>query len=204
MIRIGVLASGSGTNLQAIFDGCRQNRIDGQVVLTITNNPLAGAIARSQRAGIPCRYIDHRLLPSREAFDAQVAEALGEAAVDLVALAGFMRIVTPVLIQAFQGRIMNVHPALLPSFPGLQAPRQALRFGVRFTGCTVHFVTEEVDGGPIILQAVVPVAEDDSEETLQRRIQEQEHIIYPKAIQLFAQQRLVIEGRRVLIRPAPG
>jgi phosphoribosylglycinamide formyltransferase-1 len=200
-IRIGALVSGRGTNLQAIIDACRQGAIDAEVVLTITNRGQAGAVERCRKAGIPCRHIDHRNFPDREGFDAEVVAALRSAQVDLVVLAGFMRVLTPVLIRAFAGRIMNIHPSLLPAFPGLHPQQQALDHGVRFSGCTVHFVDEGVDSGPIILQAVVPVLDDDSEESLQQRILEQEHRIYPQAIQLFAQKRLHVDGRRVRIRP---
>jgi len=203
-IRIAALVSGRGTNLQAIVDGCRQGLIDGEVVLTITNRAQAGAVDRCRREGIPCLYVDNRRFSSRESFDAEVASTLRQARVDLVILAGFMRLLTPVLIRAFDGRIMNIHPSLLPSFPGLHPQQQAVDHGVRFTGCTVHFVDEGVDSGPIILQAVVPVLDDDNEESLRQRILHQEHIVYPQAIQLFAQGRLKIEGRRVRILSSSG
>ncbi|NLC71591.1 MAG: phosphoribosylglycinamide formyltransferase [Desulfuromonadaceae bacterium] len=200
-IRIGALVSGRGTNLQAIVEACRRGFIDAEVVQAITNRAEAGAVDRCRKEGIPCLFIDHRNFPNREGFDAEAVAALRKAGTDLVVLAGFMRLLTPVLVRAFAGRIMNIHPSLLPAFPGLHPQKQALDHGVRFSGCTVHFVDEGVDSGPIILQAVVPVADDDSVESLQRRILEQEHIIYPQAIRLFVQERLAIEGRRVRILP---
>jgi phosphoribosylglycinamide formyltransferase-1 len=203
-LRIGALASGGGTNLQAIIDRCQDGGLDADIVLVISNNPDAGALERARRAGIAVRCIDHRLFAGREAFDAALVQALREAEVDLVILAGFMRIITPVFVDAFPHRIMNIHPALLPAFPGLHVQRKALEYGVRFAGCTVHFVDTGTDTGPIIIQAVVPVHDDDTEETLSARILEQEHQIYPRAIQLFAEERLRVEGRRVLVdRSAP-
>ena len=203
-LRIGALASGGGTNLQAIIDRCQDGGLDADIVLVISNNPDAGALERARRAGLAVCCIDHRLFSGREAFDAALVQALREAEVDLVILAGFMRIITPVFVDAFPHRIMNIHPALLPAFPGLHVQRKALEYGVRFAGCTVHFVDTGTDTGPIIIQAVVPVHDDDSEETLSARILEQEHQIYPRAIQLFAEGRLRVEGRRVLVdRSAP-
>ena len=203
-LRIGALASGGGTNLQVIIDRCQVGKLDAEIVLVISNNPDAVALERASRAGIAIRCIDHRLFSGREAFDAALVQALREAEVDLVVLAGFMRIITPVFVDAFPHRIMNIHPALLPAFPGLHVQRKALEYGVRFAGCTVHFVDTGTDTGPIIIQAVVPVHDDDTEETLSARILEQEHQIYPKAIQLFAEGRLRVEGRRVLVdRSAP-
>lgn len=203
-LRIGALASGGGTNLQVIIDRCQDGKLDAEIVLVISNNPDAGALERARRAGIAIRCIDHRLFSGREDFDAALVQALREAEVDLVVLAGFMRIITPVFVDAFPHRIMNIHPALLPAFPGLHVQRKALEYGVRFAGCTVHFVDTGTDTGPIIIQAVVPVHDNDTEETLSARILEQEHQIYPKAIQLFAEGRLRVEGRRVLVdRYAP-
>ena len=198
-IHIGVLVSGEGTNLQSILDACRKGAIDGEVVTVITNRANAGAIARCEKYGIPWIFLDHRVHQSREEYDSSLVEILQGAQVDLVALAGFMRLLTPVIIRAYPGRIMNIHPSLLPSFPGLHPQRQALNYGVRFSGCTVHFVDEGIDTGPIILQAAVPILEEDTEESLARRILEQEHVIYPQAIQLFSKNRLRIESRRVRI-----
>jgi phosphoribosylglycinamide formyltransferase-1 len=202
-IRIAVLVSGSGSNLQAIIDDCLNGSLDAEIALVVTNKAEAGAIARCKKACIPWQFIDHRIYKTREDFDGKLIEILHSAKVDLILLAGFMRILTESFIDAFPDAIMNIHPALLPSFPGLHAARQALEYGSRFSGCTVHFVDKGVDTGPIILQSVVPVLETDSEETLQARIQEQEHKIYPEAVRLFAANRLKIEGRKVRILP-PG
>lgn len=200
-LRIGALASGGGSNLQSIIDRCRDGSLAAEVVLVVSNNPGAGALARAEQADIPTRCIDHRHFESREVFDRNVVAALREAGVDLVVLAGFMRLISDVFLETFPGRIMNIHPALLPAFPGLHVQRKAIEYGARFAGCTVHFVDGGVDTGPIIIQAVVPVLDDDTEETLSARILEQEHRIYPRAIQLFAENRLHIDGRRVRIDP---
>jgi len=203
-IRIGALVSGRGTNLQAIIDACRREELGAEVVLAVTNKKDSGAVFRCHDAKIPCLFVDHRSYSTREEFDGAVVAALRDANVDLVVLAGFMRVLTPIMIRAYPGRIMNIHPSLLPAFPGLHPQKQALEHGVRFSGCTVHFVDEGVDSGPIILQAVVPVFDDDSEEILQQRILAEEHIIYPRAVRLFAQNRLKTEGRRVRILPPPN
>jgi phosphoribosylglycinamide formyltransferase-1 len=200
-LRLGALASGGGTNLQAIIDRCREGSLDAELVVVISNNPDAGALDRARRAGIDALCIDHRSFADREGFDGAVIAALRASGVELVVLAGFMRIISPTFIDAFPGRIMNIHPALLPAFPGLHVQRKALEYGARFSGCTVHFVDGGVDTGPIIIQAAVPVLDDDTEATLSARILEQEHRIYPRAIQLFAEGRLRIEGRRVLVDP---
>lgn len=200
-LRLGVLASGTGTNLQAIIDHCRQGTLEAEIVLVVSNNPDAGALQRAQHAGLRTLCIDHRLYDKRGDFDRAVIESLRKAEVDLVVLAGFMRLLSNEFLQAFPHRIMNIHPALLPAFPGLNAQRQALEYGVRVSGCTVHFLDSGVDTGPIILQAVVPVLDDDTEETLARRILAEEHRIYPLAIKLFSEGRLHIEGRRVRIEP---
>ena len=198
-LRIGVLASGGGTNLQSIIDGCASGRIDGQIVTVISNNPVAGALQRASNAGIETQCIDHREFDQRDQFDAQVVAALSEKKVDLVVLAGFMRIIGQRFLDAFPERIMNIHPALLPAFPGLHVQQKAIDYGARFAGCTVHFVDGGVDTGPIIAQAVVPVLDNDTDDTLSARILVQEHKIYPQAIQWFAQGALRIEGRRVTI-----
>ncbi|MDD2557412.1 MAG: phosphoribosylglycinamide formyltransferase [Desulfuromonadaceae bacterium] len=201
-LRLGVLASGSGTNLQSIIDACANDNIDAQIVRIICNNPDAGALQRAERAGIPRCCINHRVFTGRRGFDAAIIEQLQHDAVDLVVLAGFMRIVGADFVQAFPQRIMNIHPALLPAFPGLQVQKKALESGARFSGCTVHFVDAGVDTGPIIIQAVVPILADDTEESLSARILEQEHRIYPLAIQLFAANALKVEGQRVIIEQA--
>ena len=198
-LKLGVLASGSGSNLQSIIDQCQQQQIDAEIVLVLCNNPEAGALDRAEKAGLQNLCINHRDFSDRQSFDQAVISALQEAGVELVVLAGFMRIISEVFIAAFPQRIINIHPALLPAFPGLHVQKKALDYGARFAGCTVHFVDGGVDTGPIIIQAVVPILEDDTEETLAARILQQEHKIYPKAIQLIAEGRVTIEGRRVYI-----
>ncbi len=207
MIRLGVLASGGGTNLQAILDACAARRIDAEVAVVISNVPAAGALDRARRASVEAVVIPSKGVADREAYDLQLVEALRARRVDLVCLAGYMRIVTPAFLRAFgptpatRGcpRVMNIHPGLLPSFPGLHAQRQCVEYGARFAGCTVHFVDEGTDTGPVIVQAVVPVLPGDSEEALSKRILEQEHRIYAQAIEWFAQGRLSVEGRRVAL-----
>jgi phosphoribosylglycinamide formyltransferase-1 len=198
-IRIGVLISGSGTTLQAIIDRCEDGGIDGRVVCVVSNKASAFGLERAVRHGIPAIHLDHRNYADRREYDSALVGILREHSVDLVVLAGFMRIVTPTLLDAFANRVMNIHPALLPSFPGLDAQRQALEYGVKVSGCTVHFVDAGTDTGPIILQSVVPVLEDDAEATLSERIHVEEHKLYPAAIQLFAQGKLTVRGRRVII-----
>jgi len=196
---IGVLISGSGTNLQAIIDAIESRRLDAQIAVVLSNKADAYGLVRAQNHGIATEILDHKQFPSREAYDQAVVDGLRARGVELVVLAGFMRLLSPVFIKAYSSRIMNIHPALLPSFPGLHVQKQAVEHGVRFSGCTVHFVNEECDEGPIIIQAVVPVFADDSEESLAARILKQEHRIYPRAIQLYAEGRLRVEGRRVLV-----
>jgi phosphoribosylglycinamide formyltransferase-1 len=200
-LRLGVLASGGGTNLQAIIDACQTQKLNAEIVLMLSNKPGAGALERARKAGIPTLVLDHRTFPDREGFDHAAATALRQAGVELVVLAGFMRILTPLFLETFPARIMNIHPALLPAFPGINAQQQAFRYGVKLAGCTVHFVDSGVDTGPIIIQAAVPVLDDDSEDTLAARILRQEHRIYPRAIQLYAEGRLRIENRHVRIVP---
>lgn len=200
-MRLGVLASGGGTNLQAIIDRCRESSFPAEIAVVIANNPGAGALERARQAGIPARCINHRDFASREEFDAALVEALREAGIELVVLAGFMRIITKVLLDAFPLRIINIHPALLPAFPGLHVQQQAIDYGARFSGCTVHFVDGGVDTGPIIIQAVVPVLPGDTADTLAARILIQEHQIYPRAIQLLAEGRVRVTGRTVAIEP---
>jgi len=201
-IKIGVLASGSGTNLQAIIDTIEAGKLPAEVVCVLSNNTAAFALERAKRHGIPSLHIDHRIFAGREAYDAALVETLHEYGVELVVLAGFMRIITPVLLDAFPYAVMNIHPALLPAFPGLHAQRQALDYGVKITGCSVHFVDAGTDTGPVIIQSAVPVMEGDTETTLSARILVEEHRIYPEAIRLFAEGRLKVEGRKVVIAPA--
>ncbi|TLM67913.1 MAG: phosphoribosylglycinamide formyltransferase [Deltaproteobacteria bacterium] len=201
-MRLGVLASGGGSNLQAIIDRCRDGGFPAEIAVVIANNPDAGALERARQAGIPARCINHRDFAGREPFDAALVAALREAGVELVVLAGFMRIITRVMLDAFPQRIINIHPALLPAFPGLHVQQQAIDYGARFSGCTVHFVDGGVDTGPIIIQAVVPVLPADTADTLAARILEQEHRIYPRAIELIATGRVHVDGRTVAIAPA--
>jgi len=198
-LKLGVLASGSGTNLQSILDACAHRSIAAEVVLVISNNPDAGALTRAENAGVRHACINHRDFSSRESFDRAVVSTLQEAGVELVCLAGFMRLITEEFLAAFPGRVINIHPALLPAFPGIDVQRKAIEYGARFSGCTVHFVDSGVDTGPVIIQAVVPILDDDTPEDLAARILVQEHQIYPRAIQLFAEGRLRIDGRRVRI-----
>ncbi|MBI4561240.1 MAG: phosphoribosylglycinamide formyltransferase [Candidatus Rokubacteria bacterium] len=199
-LRIGVLASGRGSNLQAIIDAIEVGKLAACLPVVISDRRDAQALERARKHGTEAVFVDPKAHADREAFDRAVLAVLAEHGVELVCLAGFMRILTPVFVRAYPGRIMNIHPALLPTFPGLHAQRQALEHGVKVSGATVHFVDEGVDTGPIILQAAVPVHEDDTEETLAARILAEEHRIYPRAIQLFAEGRLEVRGRRVLIR----
>jgi phosphoribosylglycinamide formyltransferase-1 len=203
LLKIGVLVSGSGSNLQAIIDSIEKGKLTAQIACVISNNAGAFALERARHHGIPSLHLDHRLFSGRAGYDAALLEALREYEVDLVVLAGFMRIITPVLIDAFPHAILNIHPALLPAFPGLHAQKQALDYGVKISGCTVHFVDPGTDTGPVIIQAAVPVLEGDTEETLSARIQIEEHRIYPEAIRLLAEDRLKVEGRRVVISPQP-
>jgi phosphoribosylglycinamide formyltransferase 1 len=203
-MRIGVLASGSGSNLQAILDACAARALRAQVAVVICNVADAKALQRAEAAGVPALLLPHQKIASREDYDRQVVAALQQHSVDVVCLAGFMRLITPVLLGAFERRILNIHPSLLPAFPGLHAVRQALAAGVRVSGCTVHVVDEGTDTGPIIIQAAVPVLDGDTEETLAARILVQEHRCYPRAIALWAEGRVRIDGRRVHVQGPSG
>jgi phosphoribosylglycinamide formyltransferase-1 len=203
VIVVGVLVSGSGTNLQAIIDGVASGRLDCRIGLVASNRPGVRALERASAAGLTTRVLDHKRFSRREAFDAALVEALREAGVELVVLAGFDRLVTRVLLDAFPQRVINIHPALLPAFKGLHAQKDALDYGVKVAGATVHLVDEETDHGPIIVQGVIAVRSDDTEETLRERILGVEHAIYPAAIQLFAEGRIEVRGRRVLVRGEP-
>jgi phosphoribosylglycinamide formyltransferase-1 len=198
-VSIAVLISGSGTNLQSIIDAVEGKRVDAKIEIVLSNKADAFGLERAKKHGVPTVVLDHKSYSSREAYDQAVVELLQNRGVELVVLAGFMRLLSPVFIKAFSNRIMNIHPALLPSFPGLQVQKKAVEYGVRFAGCTVHFVNQECDEGPIIIQAVVPVFADDTEETLAARILKQEHRIYPQAIQLYAENRLRVVGRKVFV-----
>lgn len=196
-LRLGVLVSGSGSNLQAIIDSIESGYLPCEIAVVISDKPDAYALKRAEKKRIATHIAEPRKFKDREAFDAELARILKIHGVDLVILAGFMRVVTKVLINAFPMRIMNIHPALLPSFPGLHVQKKAIEYGAKFSGCTVHFVDEGVDTGPIIIQAVVPILGDDTEETLSARILKEEHRIYPYAIKLFAEGGLEVKGRRV-------
>jgi phosphoribosylglycinamide formyltransferase 1 len=198
-VSIGVLISGSGTNLQSIIDAVEAKKLDAKIQLVLSNKADAYGLVRAQNHAIPTEVLEHKSFPSREAYDQTVIDLLRRRGVELVVLAGFMRLLSPLFVKAYSNRIMNIHPALLPAFPGLHVQKKAVEHGVRFSGCTVHFVNEECDEGPIIIQAVVPVFPDDTEETLAARILAQEHRIYPRAIQLYAEGRLHIVGRKVLV-----
>jgi phosphoribosylglycinamide formyltransferase-1 len=201
LLKIGVLASGNGSNLQSLIDRSTDGTLPAEVACVISNNATAFALERARMHNIPALHLDHRLFSCRETYDEALVTALREYGVELVALAGFMRIITPLLIDAFPNAIMNIHPAILPSFPGLHAQRQALNHGVKIAGCTVHFVDKGTDTGPIICQAAVPVLEKDTEDTLSARILVEEHRCYPMAIRLFAEGRLTVVGRKVIIAP---
>jgi len=199
---LGILVSGSGSNLQAIIDNIEAGRLDAEIAIVISNVADAYALERCRRHGLPCTVIDHRRFSTREDFDRQLITELNLRGVELVIMAGFMRILSPQFLTAFPMRIMNIHPALLPSFPGLHVQKKAVEYGVRFSGCTVHFADGGVDTGPIIIQAVVPVHDTDDENTLAARILREEHRIYSQAIQWYAEGRLEIRGRRVFLRDA--
>lgn len=199
--KLGVLVSGRGTNLQAIIDAVERGEVTARIAVVISDRKDAYALERCRKHGIEGVFIDSKTHADKPGFDQAMIDLLQGKSVDLICLAGFMRILGKNFISAFRGKIINIHPSLLPAFPGLNVQKKALDYGVKFAGCTVHFVDEEVDAGMVILQAVVPVHDNDNEETLSRRILDQEHIIYPKAIQAIAENRLTISGRRVIHKP---
>ncbi|HEU4682997.1 MAG TPA: phosphoribosylglycinamide formyltransferase [Nitrospira sp.] len=202
-LKIAVLASGRGSNLQAIIDAVERGEIHAKIVAVISNKQDAPALERARKHGLTDIFVNPKPYAgrpdSREAYDRELLDVLAKHDVELVLLAGYMKIVTSVLVNAYTNRMMNIHPALLPSFPGLDVQKKALEWGCKLAGCTVHFVTEGVDEGPIIVQAAVPILDLDTPETLGARILEQEHKIYPRAVQLFAEGRLRVEGRRVFV-----
>lgn len=197
MLKIGILASGRGSNLQAIIDAVEAGKISATITIVISDNSDAFCLVRAQRHGITSIFLDPKESMTREEYDRRIVEHLEKEGVELVVLAGFMRILSPYFIKAYKHRIINIHPALLPSFPGLHGQRQAVDYGVKVSGATVHFVDEGCDTGPIILQVAVPVEDDDTEETLSARILKEEHKIYPQAIQLYAEGKLEVIGRKV-------
>ncbi len=198
MTRIVVLISGRGSNLQAIVEA----NLPVELAAVISNRPHAAGLDYARARGIPAIALDHTIHPCREAFDAALADEIDRHEPDLVALAGYMRILTPAFIQRFEGRLLNIHPSLLPAFPGLKTHERALDEGVKIHGCTVHFVTADLDHGPIVIQAAVPVLPDDTPETLAARVLQQEHRIYPMAIRWFAEGRLIKMQGRVNLRGA--
>lgn len=202
-LRVAVLASGRGSNLQAIIDAIEAGTVDAQIMVVISNKKESAALERARKHGLRDLFVDPKPFTgrpdSREAYDRALLEVLADVEAELVLLAGYMKIVTGLLVNAYANRMMNIHPSLLPSFPGLEVQKKAIDWGCKLAGCTVHFVTEGVDEGPIILQAAVPVLDQDSPDSLATRILEQEHKLFPRAVQLFAQGKLRVEGRRVFI-----
>ncbi len=201
-LKLGVLISGSGSNLQSIIDHIEKGSINAVIKIVISNNPDAYGLIRAKKHGLPVLIFKHENFKTREDFDLELIQAFKNSNVELVVLAGFMRILTSAFLREFPKRIINIHPALLPAFPGTHVQKKALEYGVKFSGCTVHFVDEGVDTGPIIIQSVLPVQDDDTEETLAARILKEEHRIYPQAIQFYADGKIEIDGRRVKIKSA--
>ncbi len=203
-MRFGVLVSGSGTNLKALLDAESAGALaPGEIACVLSNRPDAAALEHARAAGKPAVVIDHKAFASREAFEDVLCEALAQHGVDAIVLAGFMRVLTARFLGAYPDRVVNIHPSLLPAFPGIDGPRQAFEYGARWAGCTVHFVDPSVDGGAIILQDALPVLDDDTVDSLRTRILAREHVILPRAVQLLAAGRLVREGRRVRVRSGP-
>ncbi|MFH1721506.1 MAG: phosphoribosylglycinamide formyltransferase [Candidatus Altiarchaeota archaeon] len=198
-LRIGVLVSGGGSNLGAIIEACNTGEIEGEVCVVLSDNKDAYGLERAKNHKIENYFVDKKEFSDREIFDGELVRILKNHHVELVCLAGYMRIISASFVKAFPNRIMNIHPALLPSFPGLHVQKKAVDYGVKVSGCTVHFVDEEVDHGPIIIQKAVPVLDDDDGDSLAARILKHEHRIYPEAIRLFAEDRLKVEGRRVIV-----
>ena len=201
-MRLGVLISGRGSNMLAIARACAATSYPAEVAVVISNRPEAAGLARAAELGLKIAVVDHSEYPDRGHFEAALVGRLRAERVELVCLAGFMRLLTPQFIAAFPERILNVHPSLLPSFPGLDAQRQAFVYGVRYSGCTVHLVNAELDAGPIVCQSAVAIEPGDTENVLAARILEQEHRLYPEAIRLFAEERVRVVGRRVEIAAA--
>ena len=200
---IGILVAGSGSNLQSIIDNIERGTLTAEIKVVISNNPEAYALERCRRHHIPAVVIRHQEFRKREDFDRQMISVLQFHGVELVVMAGFMRLLTPLFLNAFAMKIMNIHPALLPAFPGTHVQQKAVDYGVKFSGCTVHFADEGVDTGPVIIQAVVPVLDADTADTLAARILKEEHRIYPQAIQLYAEGRIQVSGRKVTLKGGP-
>jgi len=201
--RVGILISGRGSNMVALLQAMKDGRVPAEAAVVVSNVPGAQGLARAASMGVPTEVVDHTTIKPREAHEKAVVAALEERRVGLVCLAGYLRLVSPAFVAHFAGRLLNIHPSLLPAFPGLHPQRQALEHGARVSGATVHFVDDGVDTGPIVLQAAVPVLPDDTEATLADRILAEEHRLYPEAVRLFARGRLEIRGRRVQIRETP-
>jgi len=201
---VGMLISGRGSNMEALAEACAADDFPAEIRVVISNRPDASGLDKAASLGIPTAVVDHREFPDKTEFERAVIAELERRGVELICLAGFMRVLSADFVERFSMRILNIHPSLLPSFPGLHVQQQAIDHGVRYSGCTVHFVVPEVDAGPIIAQAVVPIEQDDTAETLAARILEQEHQVYPEAVRLFAEGRLRIEGRRVRILDGEG
>ena len=203
MLRLGILISGSGTNLQAIIDSIESGRLNAEAALVISDRPAAYGIERAKKHNIRTLVIDRALYNGKEPFEHALIKALLEKEAGLVVCAGFMRLFSPLFIKAFPMRVMNIHPSLLPAFPGLNTHKNVIAYGARFSGCTVHLVDEGLDTGPIIMQAAVPVMEGDTPESLAQRIHIEEHRLYPQAIRLFADGKLKVIGRRVIVKGHP-
>lgn len=194
--KVGILVSGNGSNLQAIID---EKIASCEIALVISNKPDVYAIKRAQSNNIPVEIINNKNFETREEFERQLIKSLDSRGIELIVLAGFMRVLTPLFVRHYKNRIINIHPALLPSFPGVDAAKQALEYGVKYSGCTVHFVDDGVDTGPIVLQAIVSIEDSDTEQTLLERIHKEEHRVFPEAVRLFCEGKIKIEGRRVII-----
>ena len=199
-LRLAVLASGRGSNLGAILEACKREEFPARVVVVVSDRESAAALERARREGVDALFLDPKAHGDRASYDGALTETIGRYRPGLVCLAGFMRLLGSAFVRRWSGRLLNVHPSLLPSFPGLHPHRQALAYGVKVSGATVHFVDDGVDTGPVILQAGVPVRPDDTEDSLSARILVEEHRLYPEAIRLFAEGRLVVDGRRVLVK----
>ncbi len=199
-VNLAVFCSGQGTNLQAIIDAAKKRRISAKLALVVCDNPRAYAIERARRAGIPVVVLEPKNFSSKKELETTIIRELNRKKIKLIALAGYMRILSDSFVRRYKNRIMNIHPALLPAFKGGQAIKDAIKYGVKVTGATVHFVTEEVDAGPIVLQAACPVRNNDSEKALLARVHKLEHKIYPEAIELFARGKLKAAGRRVIVK----
>jgi len=195
--RVGILISGRGSNMVALVDAMQSGEVPADPVVVVSNMPEAAGLSTARQRGVATAVVDHKAVKPRRRHEERVIEILREKRVDLVCLAGYMRLLSSHMVEAFRGKILNIHPSLLPAFPGLHAQKQALDHGVRVSGCTVHLVDEECDHGPILLQAAVPILDEDTEDSLAARILEQEHRIYPQAVALYFQRRLVVEGRRI-------